>query len=391
MGGSCSKDSTALVAQPASAGGGAFKPPSLKVLPPTLSALLEKIETLSEASDISSLLGAEESTESALSQLQETPQIAAAAHCIAKAIDRVLKPHLDKLEQAIIKRATPSFPPEVPNAVGQLCALHDCLWQSAAKKRLSVPAAAFEINAINFAIQVLRINLFSQTVVEMEDGLISKRKQLHRVLEGMRWPEQCLVSTLNTASKDFVLYLDAAIACGGERKVPFAVHRDTAFLETLQQVQQKQLLQGSECGGYKFFPRFYDPLVGQQFEGGEGHGPRKELFNLLGQQFTGQASSLFKPAATPKLFSYNKDSGIYWFRTGLAESPTLKSAYKFVGWLMAHCIINRATLGVPLAPLLFKKLLMRGREWRPMLADLQQVDPQAAKGLQKVRAAHDSD
>lgn len=59
---------------------------------------------------------------------------------------------------------------------------------------------------------------------------------------------------------------------------------------------------------------------------------------------------------------WHKPAEAYWINAGLAPSPSLRQAYWLLGWVAGQALANRAVLGVPLAPLLWHKLL-EGREF----------------------------
>ncbi|GFR47973.1 hypothetical protein Agub_g9797 [Astrephomene gubernaculifera] len=205
-------------------------------------------------------------------------------------------------------------------------------------------------------------------------------------------------------------------------------------------------------------------------EAGEGHGPRKEFFMLAGQDMTGHAeqqqlqqaagaagggasspeaaaavaaaASIFRESSggasaasgggadvgsstsgggatqasgsgnshsrRPPLWLYNRTAGAYWYNTTLSETPELRGAYAFAGWLMGQCILNRAPLGLLLPPVLFRALIeghssahgaQHGSEggagangggpgggFQPTLDMLAEFDPDAAAAVRNVAA-----
>jgi hypothetical protein len=112
-------------------------------------------------------------------------------------------------------------------------------------------------------------------------------------------------------------YVQAVLAClllggraaAGEVRVSCVVHRRSAFWDALQQLQQQGIVrpdrQQQVAGAVqlaKLFPKFVDEQLlhshhqqqqqqenaassGFTVEGGEGHGPRKEFFQLIGENW----------------------------------------------------------------------------------------------------------
>lgn len=57
------------------------------------------------------------------------------------------------------------------------------------------------------------------------------------------------------------------------------------------------------------------------------------------------------------LFVYNGSAACYWYNTSLLPSDQTQQQYQTAGWLAAQALHNRTVLGVPLAPLLWQKVL----------------------------------
>eukprot|EP00798_Chlamydomonas_sp_ICE-L_P021591 gene21591-28590_t len=83
------------------------------------------------------------------------------------------------------------------------------------------------------------------------------------------------------------------------------------------------------------------------------------------------------------LFSYSRSAGVYWFNTRLEQSKELEEAYKLAGWLMGHGLLCRAPLGIQLPPVLFQAIL-EGDDFAPDVATLQRLDPSAANSISQV-------
>eukprot|EP00983_Pelagomonas_calceolata_P081880 1155735-Pelagomonas_calceolata.AAC.11 len=60
-------------------------------------------------------------------------------------------------------------------------------------------------------------------------------------------------------------------------------------------------------------------------EAGEGHGPRKEFFQLAGTDMCRQDKRL---DSQKPLFIHNRTAGAYWYNTNLKEVSRLPSATK---------------------------------------------------------------
>lgn len=62
-------------------------------------------------------------------------------------------------------------------------------------------------------------------------------------------------------------------------------------------------------------------------------------------------------AQAQALFVYHRPSGAYLYNAALQPGPAAAQQYRYVGWLLAQALANRAPLGCALAPLLLQKLL----------------------------------
>ena len=206
----------------------------------------------------------------------------------------------------------------------------------------------------------------------------------------------------------------------GEAKLQLAVRREHAFWDALdlacrqgivpvesQRLRQGRISAGSNnsrasnndgCssagvshsgqdghpgGPCKLFPRFADAasvtgdgggeLDTTAMEAGEGHGPRKEFFELAGADLARPQPSITSSAPRPAwtedgpgftlgsptgaLFVQLQSTGEAWFNAQLERSPGAARGYWFAGWLLAQALPNRAVLGLRLAPAVFEKLL----------------------------------
>ena len=127
-------------------------------------------------------------------------------------------------------------------------------------------------------------------------------------------------------------------------------------------------------------------------EGGEGLGPRKELFVLLGKAMTEAAPTAAMAEPVPgqlveeagALFTFNKSIGAHWFNTTLAQSPDAEERFAFAGWATAQAVLNRCVLGVALHPMVFARVAGDRVTQKLSLATLEGFDPEAADNLRKV-------
>lgn len=62
-------------------------------------------------------------------------------------------------------------------------------------------------------------------------------------------------------------------------------------------------------------------------------------------------------AALPALFVHVPSANKLWFNTRLVDTPRLKEAYAYAGWLVGQQLSNCASLNIPLPELVFEKLL----------------------------------
>ena len=54
---------------------------------------------------------------------------------------------------------------------------------------------------------------------------------------------------------------------------------------------------------------------------------------------------------------YNHSAGCYWYNTQLLPTGHSQQQYQAAGWLAGQALHNRAPLGIPLAPLVWQKVL----------------------------------
>ncbi|KAK9808871.1 hypothetical protein WJX72_005512 [[Myrmecia] bisecta] len=179
-----------------------------------------------------------------------------------------------------------------------------------------------------------------------------------------------------------------------QRKITFKVHRATAFEDTYQQAAAQGLL-SSSTGPCLLFPTFFEGLgQAEALESGEGHGPRKEYYGLIGRALCSTSDSVtpenaLLSASGPQLFTYNQSAACYWFNTSLKCTVEHCGHYHCAGWLTGQVISNRAALGISLPALLFQKLL-DGPKFKASLEALTAFDSTAAASLSKVASLDDA-
>ncbi|KAL0042458.1 hypothetical protein WJX79_000246 [Trebouxia sp. C0005] len=157
-----------------------------------------------------------------------------------------------------------------------------------------------------------------------------------------------LPAVLSPASKAILIQLHAAAVSQPPAIVGLQVRRASAFADACAHLPTPaaSALPTEERG----WPDGRDgQLQGGSREEGEGHGPRKEFFALVGAGMTTTRTGLREEA----LFIYNESAACYW-----------------------------TDLGIRLAPLLWQKVL-QGGSFQASFENVQSFDPAAAQALQK--------
>ncbi|PNW76093.1 hypothetical protein CHLRE_12g548100v5 [Chlamydomonas reinhardtii] len=306
---------------------------------------------------------------------------------------------------------------------------------------ISLPPSASQVSCLDELMGMLGIIYFRKVVLETPDSAAAKLDQYQQLQEQVGWSDSQLATCTGPDARAMLLYLQQ-VAAGGEKRTNVTVRRCAAFWDAFEAARHDGLLSASHGPkSHKYFPSFVDEMAGAgagaasvrkaPVEAGEGHGPRKEFFALAGQDMAGRASSAAQgagdddkagdqqqhaaaagssagghgPGSRPALWVFNRTAGAYWYNTGLSESPELKGAYAFAGWLMGQSLLNRAPLGLPLPPVLFRGLLEGGAGgaaahgahgadgatataatsgFQPTLEMLSEFDPDAANAVRNV-------
>ncbi|KAG2446496.1 hypothetical protein HYH02_008487 [Chlamydomonas schloesseri] len=315
------------------------------------------------------------------------------------------------------------------------------LRQHCESHHIPLSPAAYQVSCLDEVMGMLGIIYFRKVVLETPDSAAAKLEQYQQLQEQVGWSDPQLATCTGADVRAMLLYLQQ-VAAGGEKRTNVTVRRSAAFWDAFEAARQDGLLSASHGPkSHKYFPSFVDELAGAgaggtgrkaAVEAGEGHGPRKEFFALAGQDMAGRAPSAAagvggssddaardqqqqshdaaggsasgshgpgeKHGSRPALWVFNRTAGAYWYNTGLAESPELKGAYAFAGWLMGQSLLNRAPLGLPLPPVLFRGLLegaaAHGADanstaaatsgFQPTLEMLAEFDPDAANAVRNV-------
>ncbi|KXZ53241.1 hypothetical protein GPECTOR_7g1135 [Gonium pectorale] len=303
----------------------------------------------------------------------------------------------------------------------------------------SIPIdASARVPALDELMAMLAIIYFRKVVLETSEAAQSKLEQYQQLQEQIGWSDAQLATCTGPEARAMLLYLHQ-VSSAGEKRLNVTVRRSSAFWDAFESARKDGLLPspaGAMC--HKYFPSFVDEFTESQaradagsagrkpaVEAGEGHGPRKEFFELAGLDMAGQqptqplaagssrfstpdvpveseaatapgagtgsSSSSSKPRR-PALWVFNRTAGAFWYNTQLQETPELKGAYAFAGWLLGQSLLNRAPLGLRLPPVLFQALLegAPGSDgaggFQPTLEVLADFDPDAAASVRNAAA-----
>ncbi|GLC34838.1 hypothetical protein PLESTM_000245500 [Pleodorina starrii] len=291
---------------------------------------------------------------------------------------------------------------ELVHELRQHCELH--------KLHLDEPTC--RVPSLDELMGMLGIIFFRKVVLETNESAQSKLDQYLQLQEQLGWSDPQLATCTGPEARALLLYLNQ-VSASGEKRANVTVRRTSAFWDAFQASRGSGLFScasGAMC--HKYFPAFVDTYGREQdgsgrggpgrkpaVEAGEGHGPRKEFFTLAGQDMAGQQQQQQSPDGggeeaprRPPLWVFNRTAGAYWYNTTLTETPELRDAYAFAGWLLGQSLLNRAPLGLPLPPVLFRALLETngtdcgsgGGGFQPSLDTLAEFDPDAAAGVRNV-------
>lgn len=286
---------------------------------------------------------------------------------------------------------------------------------------LPTKPSVFLVPALNTVASMVVVVFFRHVGLEGQASIQAKVENLMRLLKALGLTEGehgggggggLFAVGLEPGVRALFVGLVQAAAGGGELKLKIHVTRSRVFWDAFDEASGQKVPpfgpSSSSAQAYKIFPSFVDewtsgPQAGGQAEGGgqvaleagEGHGPRKEFFALAAAGMTGldnvskqggrRAGEKLQPGP---LFTYTRAVGAFWYNTALTESPSLSNAYRFAGWLIGQSLVNHASLGLALQPVLIGHLLAGvtaslSPSSNLSLADLEAFDPDAAAGVAK--------
>ena len=265
----------------------------------------------------------------------------------------------------------------VRDATTTLLATAAALWQrqqqrsASAQPGAAAAEAAFPNGPLCRLLGLLSIALCRTVGVEEPNSFQRRLTAWEACREqlGLGGPPLCAL--LDGRSKGLLLY--CAMVSRGDARLKMTVSRSSALWDALPLWEASPFATASTSGheededgddephSVKLFPRFHG-------EAGEGHGPRKELFALLGSQLLkgAEAEAAKQPGAGPKplvVLPYTAASRQHWFDDNAPSSGRERHSRErlctFAGWLMAQAVCNRAPLegAAAMPPLLFRCLL----------------------------------
>jgi len=252
--------------------------------------------------------------------------------------------------------------------------------------RANLSNKAFANAAVNRLTNMLTVILCRRVTVESCDAFQRHLGQWAELVEllGLSSGETREYTVVLTPGCKAVLLYATIIARKGEKKTAFKVRRDNVFFDCCQALRAQQIL--NEGGNHKVFPAFYSEEHGRQIiEHGEGHGPRKEFFQLAGEDLGKDAG------AALGLFTFNRTAGCFWFNdaAGVGQTEDKLHQYEVLGWLMGNAICNRATIRLPLPTVLFTKLI--APDFTPTLEMVEAFDPATHSSMAKIKTMSQSE
>ena len=183
-------------------------------------------------------------------------------------------------------------------------------------------------------------------------------------------------------SKSLFLHM-RAYSSGTETSIKFNIYRKDALQQSYDQARKISSLEplmksGQEkcCDGPILYPLYYRDADGS-IEEGEGYGPRKEFFALVGQQLLKGMNGSISP------FVYQKSCESFWPNSKYVDAAALK----WIGFVLGCSFTSRCSLGVSIPELLFKYLL--DDSYRPSLYDALTFNEEIYKSMLSIRSMSD--
>ena len=130
------------------------------------------------------------------------------------------------------------------------------------------------------------------------------------------------------------------------------------------------------CDGPILYPLYYRDADGS-IEEGEGYGPRKEYFALVGQQLLKGMNGSISP------FVYQKSCESFWPNSKYVDAAALK----WIGFVLGCSFTSRCSLGVSIPELLFKYLF--DDSYRSSLYDALTFNEEIYKSMLSIRSMSD--
>ena len=354
------------------------------------------------------------------------------AKAVNRAIDALLKPILDEAESrldstsgaswdtatmsdlidAILESRTSTLGREsearvcraVSHGFDGLCALFEPL--TGARRTRKLKCCFYNISLNRIASMMTTVTC-RKVILEDQGTIVSHRDAWRGFCKSLHLCPEHITLCMQPTSKSLFAYLDT-IADYGQRKVTLKLHRARVLEDSSQDIVAAMTKRGAARDrnslpkACKLFPFFYETSGGDNddegtLEQGEGHGPRREFFQLVGQCASSHPSrdedcgtDDDSPKLSSSLLVYRRSAGAYWINTDLERTSTSETYFSAFGWLAGQCLHNRCTLGIPLPGTLFS-ILLHGAKFVADEAQLCKFDPEAARSLRLVNDLPDRD
>ncbi|KAK9800184.1 hypothetical protein WJX73_005397 [Symbiochloris irregularis] len=340
----------------------------------------------------------------------DIPVIKARATALENGVDALLVPLLKGTEQQVVQTlhltwdqleidgllacmaaaARDTVPLEiVAEAVHRLLGLLLAISKAADANKLPAPAEVFQVNSINHLARMVSLITTREIQISSRERAMARWAQWRQLTSAIGLVEEGMALALNATSRALLIFLQAP-AKAGSSHCTMQVNREHTFLQSCQAAQAQSLLEGAG-GACLIFPSFACQSRPGEYERESGQGPRREFFRLAGQSMLteqqAEADGEGLPGQTlPPLFVLKPSANKLWFNTRLVDTPRLKEAYAYAGWLVAQQLSNCASINIQLPELVFEKLL-EGDRFKASIERLQEFDAAAAGALRTVASA----